>query len=380
MSRGSVKRSGSGWMFVVELSPDPITKQRRQLKRRGFRTKQLAIAAMDEALEQARTGTLVKPKRTTLEAFLTETWLPAMKHRVRPTTHDNYRRCVKKHIVPVLGAVELQQLDETSVERWLTGLADVELAAKSIRNVHGVLSKALEDAKRLRLVARNAAARADLPRVPQRAPRVWTTAQLHQFLDGTAEDRWAPMWRLFAMTGMRRGEVLGLRWSDVDLKAGTLTVTTQRTIAGGSIVEGPPKSRSGARTIAIDSATVDALKAWRRQQKADQLLMGAGWLDTGGLVFTWPDGSPPWPQAVTGWFQGQAGDLGLPRIGLHGLRHTSATWHIASGRSPKLVAQRLGHSHVNVTLHLYSHVLPGEDRTAAEAMAAAVDLSEERSS
>ena len=101
--------------------------------------------------------------------------------------------------------------------------------------------------------------------------------------------------------------------------------------------------------------------------------MGAGWIDTGGLVFTWPDGSPPWPQAVTQWFKAHTEALGLSTIGVHGLRHSAATWMIASGESPKLVAQRLGHAHVSITLQLYSLVLPAHDKAAADAFAAVLD-------
>ncbi len=196
--------------------------------------------------------------------------------------------------------------------------------------------------------------------------------KIGQFLAHVEGDRWAPLWRLIATTGMRRGEALGLRWSDVDVGRGVITSTNQRSIAGGQIVEGEPKSDAGRRSLTVDAGTLTALRTWRRQQAQERLLMGAGW-HGGDYVFTWPDGSLPWPQRVTAWFKVHSSALGLPNIGVHGLRHSAAAWMISSGVSPKVVTQRLGHSHVSVTLQLYAHVLPAHDQAAADAFAAALD-------
>jgi integrase len=369
--KGAVHGSRGDWWFVVDLPR--VGGKRQQAKRRGFATKAAAEEEMRKLIESVRTGTFVKPSRRTVADYLNDTWLPSIAQRVRPTTADSYRRHVKNHIASKLGPAELQSLDEAAVERWVADLRASGLSAKTVRNVHGTLSKALGDALRLRLVPRNAASRTELPRVPSRKPQVWTSAQLRAFLGHVADDRWAPMWRLLAMTGMRRGEVLGLRWADVDLDGGSLTVSQQRTIAGGKVVQGPPKTPTGARTIALDGATAAALRSLRRSQAAERLAMGAGWIDTGGLVFAWGDGSPVWPQVVTSWFKSIAGELKLPTIGVHGLRHTAATLMIASGESPKLVSQRLGHAHVSITLQLYSHVLPAHDRDAANRLAAVLD-------
>lgn len=353
--RGSVKRSGTGWGFVFDVST--VDGTRRQVRRRGFATRKAAEQALSEAVAEARGGTLVTPSRLTLGQYLTSTWLPTVERRVRPTTIDGYRRAIGRHIIPALGGAELQAVDEAAVARWVGALCADGLAAKTVRNVHGVLSKALADAVRLRLITRNAAYRAELPAIPAQRARAWTSEQISTFLDHVADDRWAPMWRLLATTGMRRGESLGLRWPDVDLEAGTMTITNQRTIAGGRVVEGEPKSAAGRRTIALDAGTLSALKAWRAGQSQERLVMGAGWA-TGDYVFTWPTGEPIWPQKVTAWFRQHAETLGLPQIGVHGLRHSAATWMIAAGESPKVVTHRLGHAHVAITLQLYAHVLP----------------------
>jgi len=192
---------------------------------------------------------------------------------------------------------------------------------------------------------------------------VWSSEQLRLFLDSTAGDELGVLWRFLAATGCRRGEALGLRWSDVDLAARTATIVRQRTIASGSVVEGSPKTSAGARTVSLDNGTVAALRLRHRQQAQDRLAAGRSWIDT-GLVFTHQNGGGLWPQMVTARFKQSALVLGLPHIGVHGLRHTAATFMIASGINPKVVQQRLGHAHVSVTLGLYTHVLPAHDREA----------------
>jgi integrase len=195
---------------------------------------------------------------------------------------------------------------------------------------------------------------------------------LQRFLDASASERLGPLWRFIASTGCRRGETLGLMWDDVDLDAGTATITRQRAIAGGTVVESAPKTKAGARAVALDAGTVVARRAWRATQNSERLAMGVGW-PAANVVFTHPDGTGLWPQMVTARFRRLAGDLGLPAIGVHGLRHSAATWMIAAGVNPRVVQQRLGHAHVAVTLALYTHVLPGHDREAADALGRALD-------
>lgn len=378
MSAGSVRKSKNGrtWLFVVDVpSPDG---RRRQVFRRGFATKRDALEAMRRFLSELEHGTAVDPSRLTVGMYLTKQWLPALDGRnLRATTIDSYRRNVDHHLVPHLGALRLQTLDPSAVERLLGELARQGLSPKTRRNVIGVLSKALNDAVRWRLIGRNVATGVELPRAERQPARAWTAEQLVGFLDHVAHDRLAPLWRFVAVTGCRRGEVLGLRWGDVDLDAAVATIVNQRTIAGGSVVEGSPKTAAGARTVALDPDTIVMLRGWRRAQREELLALGIR--PQHDLVFTGPDGGGWWPQTITSRFRDIADELGFARIGLHGLRHSAATWLIAEGVSPKVVAQRLGHANVSVTLGLYSHVMPAHDRAAAEAFARALAPNREHS-
>jgi len=372
MARGSVRRDASGrWFFVTDV---PVAGgSRRQVRRRGFSTRREAQQALDALRGQVAQGTYVRPANLTVGEYLVGQWLPTIAARVRPTTADTYRRLVVLHVVPMLGAVPLQKLDRATVSQWVGRLSSSGLSAKSVRNIHGILAKALADALENELVSRNVASKVKgLPRLDRPPPKAWTAEQLVRFLSATADDRLAPLWRFLAVTGCRRGEALGLRWVDLDLAAGTATITNQRAIAGGSVVEGAPKTRAGARTVSLDTTTVAALRAWKRRQAEERLVMGAGWGDT-GLVFTHADGNGLWPQTVTRRFRETSAALGLPLIGVHGLRHSAATWMIASGVNPRVVQQRLGHAHVSVTLGLYTHVMPAHDKAAADALGEALD-------
>jgi integrase len=371
-TQGSLRKDSKAgtWYFVVDLPS--IGGKRRQAFRRGFATKKAAQEALDKLKAQANNGLLVQPSRLTLAGFLTEHWLPTMTSRVRPTTYDSYRRIVGAHIVPRLGTESLQRLERSTVGRWIAELADSGLAPKTVRNAHAVLTKALSDAVEMELVSRNVASRVGgLPAVEHPAPRTLTAEQLGWFLSAVESDRLEVLWRFLAVTGCRRGEAIGLRWRDVDLETSTVTITNQRTLAAGKVIEGAPKTRAGNRTVTVDADTVRGLRVWRKRQAEDRLTMGAGWPDS-DFVFTHGDGRPLWPQTVTARFREVTDELGLPRIGVHGLRHTSATLLIASGVNPRVVQQRLGHAHVSITLGLYTAVLPAHDREAAEVLATAV--------
>lgn len=367
MSAARDKQRGS-WYFVVKV-PDPAGGKARWHKERGFPTKREALAAERRHLHERRSGTPhVEASRLTVATFLTAHWLPALAGReLRPTTVDAYQRAVRIWIVPTLGAAKLQQLDAAAVERMLAVMAEAGKSPKYRRNVVGVLSVALADAKRWGHVSRNVASGVRLPRLEKPPPRAWTVDQVGAFLAHVTGTRLEPLWVFIVMTGVRRGEALGLRWRDVDARAGTVTIVNQRAIAGGRVVEGPPKTASGARTVALDPETMALLQLWRKHQRAEYVALGVR--PAHDLVFTGEDGVGLWPQRVTAAFRAIAQELGFPSIGPHGLRHSAATEMLASGESPKVVATRLGHANPSITMAIYAAVMPGHDQAAAARLA-----------
>jgi integrase len=367
-----VRRIGKKWGFVVDVAT--LDGDRKQVRRQGFATEGDANDALRELLDAHDSGTHVDASKLTVGQFLKNRWLPTLEGRnLRATTLDSYRRVVRTHLVPHLGTVRLQALDTASVEQMLAALARAGLSPKTRRNVHGVLSTALADAVRWRLTARNAATEARLPKREPPAPRAWNADQVDRFLERTEREPLAALWRFYVVTGARRGEGLGLRWRDLDLDAGTATIVQQRAIAGGSVVENAPKTAAGSRTVALDDDTIALFRTHRTAQRAEFVRLGIR--PDHDLVFVGREGKGVWPQRVTSRMRALSDELKLPSIGVHGLRHSAATWMISHGLDAKVVAQRLGHAHVSITLGTYSHVLPAHDRAAVDAFAKALATS-----
>ncbi len=374
-TQGSIRKDDSrAWFFVVDIAgPDG---KRKQLKRRGFETKRAAQAALTALQADKQRGVLVVPRRATLGKFLLDDWLPARRVTLRSSTAASYEQLIRNYIVPTIGGVRLQAVDGSMLNRLYGELltsgrttvrrnAGAGLSPKTVRNLHGVLSRAFRHGVRWGHLQRNPCDAADPPRGASPEMKVWSGEELRAFARSVAEHRWAGIWALIATTGMRRGEVLGLRWSDVDLDAGTVAIRSTRIRFGTTITTSTPKTARGNRTIAIGPVTVNALRGWKRQQNADRLLAGASWADCSGLVVTNVDGSPPNPEAFSNLFVELAVRAGLPVIRLHDLRHSYATAALASGVPVKVVSQRVGHADVGVTLKVYAHVLPGDDEDAA---------------
>src|SRR5215216_1793952 len=382
--RGSVVKRGDGYSVVVELERDPITGKRRQKWHSGFRTRRDAERGLTEILTKRDAGAYVEPTKQTLTDFVTD-WLAAIEPTIRPSTHHSYARNLRLHVLPHLGSVQLRRIDAGMLNALYAALlADGKLTTanggggglspRSVRYVHTIIHRAFRDAVRWGRIARNPADAADPPRASAMARptmTTWTADQLRAFLDYTAEHRLHAAYVLLATTGMRRGEALGLRWSDVDLTTGRASITQTVIMVHHDVQVGAPKTARGRRTVALDPGTVTALREHRQRQRAERLLMGAGFTDH-GLVFCRPDGGPLHPERFSRTFSRESAHAGLPAIRLHDLRHTWATLALSAGEHPKIVQERLGHANVSITLDVYSHVSEGLHSDAASRVASLV--------
>lgn len=374
--RGSVVKRGTKWAVVVDLGTDPATGKRRQKWHSGFRTRKEAERARTEILSRLDHGTYVEPSPLTVKEFVTQ-WLESSRPRIRPTTWASYERALRCHILPDLGELPLQRLTPATLNTLYAKLLATTtsrgklMSPKTVRNTHVVLRRALQDAVRWNLVPRNAADLADPPRTSRLEMKVWSAEQLRTFLEVTTEHPLHVAWFVAATTGMRRGEVLGLRWTDVDLEAGRLAVTRAITTVNNQIIVTEPKTARSRRSIALDAATVARLREHRKAQAKTRLLMGPAHEDQ-DLVMAEPDGSPIPPDRLTRQFDTELRKAGLPPIRFHDLRHTHATMALAAGVHPKVVSDRLGHANVSITLDVYSHAAPAMEAAAAETVAALV--------
>jgi integrase len=379
---GSVKRTGSTWGFVVDVGRKDG--RRQQVRKRGFRTRKEAQTALNEALAELQRGSFVRPRRITFGSYLAD-WLAGMAiSGRRPSTIAGYGRLIRIHVEPELGDIPIQDVTAVDLDRLYAGLAAVgspagwgPLSNRSIRYVHTVIGKALHDAERKGLVARNVARLASPPSaVSARAPemQVWTPEQLRAFLEFAASSHHAPMLRLAAMTGLRRAELCGLRWQDVELDKARLVVRQSITTVYHRPVLGDVKTARSRRVIDIDATTVTVLRVQRAHQLEERLRAGPEWSDS-GLVFTMPDGRGWHPDVISRAFARLVERSGLTRIRLHDLRHTHATHLLAAGTNVRVTSERLGHASAAFTLDVYGHVLPGQQANAAAAVAALVDSS-----
>jgi integrase len=342
-----------------------------------YTTKKAAATAMHDDLRDRERGTWVAPVDLTLADYLQGRWLPALgAEELAESTIEAYRHHVER-IVPVIGDVPLQKLNRNDVSVMAARLASEvrpktgrPLSAATRRGLLGVLQHALDDAVKAGLLNGNVATSVKKPRVRRPEMHTWSAAELAAFLHATREDRMAPLWHLLALTGLRRGEALGLKWSDVDFEHGRLALQRQRKIVGYKVVESPLKTDK-PRAVSLDAATTAVLQRQSQQQLDDAAEWKAAWTGD-GHVFTREDGEPWHPDRVRVLFQEAVKATGAPRIRMHDMRHTWATLALRAGVHPKVVQERLGHANIRITLDTYSHVLPDMQESAAELVAAVV--------
>ena len=365
--RGPIHRRGDVWIAYWRTE----TSEGRKQHTKSFRTKKEAQQFLTDTMAAIRGGVFSEPTKVTLGEFLLERWLPTKKMAVRVSTYASYRGLVERHVIPALGHVQIQQLTADRLDRFYADLVAHGLATKTIRNIHVLLHRALTDAVRKSLVPRNVADASDPPklnRADREEMKTWTPEQLREFFAGIATHRLAAAYILAATTGMRRGEVLGVRWRDIDFKARRLHVQQTVLTVEYQIIIGRPKTLRGERKIALDDQTIQVLQSHRAAQRREKQLLGDGYQDH-GLVFAREDGTPVHPDYFSQTFDRTVRRLGLPKIRLHDLRHTHATLGLAAGVHVKVISDRLGHATTSFTQDVYMHAIPAVEEDAADQIA-----------
>lgn len=369
--KGTVIKRGATWSVVIDLGRDGSGRRQRKWHS-GYKTKRDAERARVELLSSQLAGTYVAPSKVTLGSFLVDEWLPSKRSTVKVTTLASYEMHVAKHLVPRLGGVPLVAVSPAHLNAFYADLLDhgrrsdgTGLSPTTVRRVHATVHKALADAVRWGRLARNPADQSDPPRSATTEMSVWSPEQLRTFVDSVRDDRLFAGWLLAATTGMRRGEILGLRWRDVDLDAATVSIRQIRTVANYQVVALTPKTDKGARTIALDPLTVAVLRNHRVAQMEERMLLGPGYQASGDLVFTRADGSSIHPERFSAWFKQNCRRAALPSIRLHDVRHSYVTALLGQRVPLKVVSQRIGHSSPVVTMTIYQHVLESDDVEAA---------------
>ena len=328
------------------------------------KTKKEVQEKLRQAINDQKQGTLATGPQQTLQKYL-ESWLEEVhKPTIRLTTYVKYRKIIDSHIVPALGHVRLQKLTPQQVQSFYRKKEREGLSPKTINSIHGVLHKALDNAVRWNLVARNVCDAVSPPRIVKAEIQPLTMEQARVLLRAARGHRLEALIVLALTTGMRRGELLGLKWQDINLEKGTLQI--RRTLdyyAKIGYVESEPKTAKGRRNIVLPSFVIEKLKLHRDQQLEAQAQSGDEWEDL-GYVFTGLHGGRLNPRYLVKMFDRLLKEAGLPHMRFHDLRHSAATLLLSMDVNAKVVQEILGHSNISMTMDTYSHVLPSMQREA----------------
>jgi integrase len=367
---------GTSYRVRVESEPDPSTGKRRQWTIGTYKTRKDAEAAVAKAVADAENGTAVDPSKLTIRQYM-KTWLASHEPDLRPSAYAGYETNVRRHIIPKLGNLRLQQLTTLHVQDFYTklrteGRTDGRggLAAQTVKNIARILGQALQDATDSKLVARNVAATVRPPKVKRIEMKTWDDDQIQRFIDVARDDYYGPPLIVELLTGMRRGEVLGVRWQDVDLDRGTIKVQQALVDVHGHLHAEPPKTQSGRRTIDLLRISIDMLKEHKARQMERRASIVQAQPKYGNLVFTTREGKPLMPRNLRRRFLELTERAKLPRIRMHDMRHSHASEMLAATQDIQAVAARLGHASPGFTLNVYGHLLEGQQRRAVDRLEA----------
>lgn len=305
---------------------------------------------------QLRQGLLTKNDAITISEYLTNYMETVGKHTLRPKTIETNSSIIRIHIIPAIGKIKLAQLRPDHLQSLYSQKLDAGLSRRTVHYIHSIIHKALRQAVRWGIVARNVSDLVDAPSPKRRPPSVYTAEQVQTFLSSVKDDRFYLIYVLAIYGGFREGELLGLHAEDVQLEAGVITVKrAAQYLLGKGVVITEPKTAKSRRSVKLPTTALKVLEEYLKQLNINQ-----------GLIFTTASGNPISPRFLVKKFKQAITKAGLPDIRFHDLRHTSATLLLSANVHPKVVQERLGHSSITLTMDTYSHVIPGMQDEAAE--------------
>jgi integrase len=363
------ERSDGRWEARISVRSEDGRLRRRSLygASRG-EVQQLLV----KALRDQQQGFSLAAHRLTVAAFLHEWLETTAKPSIKPRSHERFEQIIRLHIIPTLGSLRLEKLGHQHVQRLLNAKSEEGLAPQTVVHVRNVLRLALNHALKWNLVSRNVALHLDPPRIVRHEIKVLWPDDARRLLEAVKGARLEALYSVALALGLRRGEALGLKWVDLDLDAGRLTVLRSLQRVAGKLQLVETKTNSGRRTITLPQIALRALREHRRRQSQERLIAGSEWND-GGLVFTGYRGTPLEPMTLRRDFCRVLAKAGLPAMRLHDLRHSAASLMLTLGVPLKTIQEVLGHSSIGVTAGFYAHLGEQLKQQAADAMDAALD-------
>jgi integrase len=365
------KRGKNSWAVVIFLGRDPGGKQHRKWHAvRG--TRRDAQRELARLMNEINTGSYVEPARMTVAEYLDRWLADYAKPKVSPKTYERYQEMIDGHIRPALGSYLLPKLSPLHIQGFYsralaTGRKDGRggLSSQSVVHFHRLLHKAFAQAVKWQLLARNTLQAVEPPKAQRQEMRALDEDETASLLSLLGENRLYMPVMLAVTTGLRRGEILGLRWSNIDLATGTMTVVQSLEQTKEALRFKSPKTHRSRRSLALPAITIEALRSHRAKQAEERLALGPAYVDQ-DLVCPRPSGLPWAPDVFSTAFSSFVRRSGLKPFRFHDLRHSHASHLLRAGVHPKIVSERLGHSTVGITLDTYSHVLPGMQEDAVQ--------------
>jgi|DewCreStandDraft_2_1066082.scaffolds.fasta_scaffold00007_366 integrase len=359
--RRTGRKRGNGEGSIRQRTQDGLWEARITLPngvRKSFygRTRAEVVKKLTAAKRTLDQGLPITTGRNTVGDFL-KRWLEEVaRPSVRPSTYVGYRNAVINHLIPALGKLPLEKLTPQEVQRLLNDRAQIGLSPRTVQLIRAVLRRALGQAVKWRLLAYNAAQLVDPPRQRRYVARVWTPEETRRFLEAVQGDRFEALYTTAIYLGLRQGEILALRWTDIDFERRILRVSgTMPTVGPREVSE--PKTERSRRVLPLPEPVANALHQHRVRQLEERLRAGEGWQER-GLVFTNVFGGPVDRKGLHYRFKQAIARAGLPDIRFHDLRHGCATFLLAQGVPARAVMELLGHSSIKTTMDVYAHVLP----------------------
>ena len=351
------QRPDGRWCAQVSLSGHRLTHYAK--------TQRECREWLKTTLAQVSDGLTIESARTTLGGYL-EKWMEASRSRFRPRTTYLYDGVIRQHIVPYIGDIKLKDLRPDHIQSLYTARMKDGVGVRTIHLMHAILHRALDQAMRWGLITRNPTDAVDKPSLKTGEMKVLEPGQVATLLEAARPGHQEALYYLAVTTGLREGELLGLRWSDLDWETGRLQVQRQlQYVPGQGKVFSEPKSSAGRRSIMLGATALEKLREHREHQHMQRLFAGDRWQEN-DLMFTCFHGGPIDPCNLLQSFKRLLKRAGLPEIRFHDLRHTAATLMLKEGVHPKIVQERLGHSNISLTLNTYSHIIPGMQEDAAK--------------
>lgn len=363
--RGHISKRGNKYSFVLDIGRDPVTKKRRQKRVSGFKTKKDATEAMTTMINELNRGMYVETTNDTFSDYL-DRWLKHKKTRVAHSTYEHYKTYVDNHIKPAIGNVLVHELRPLILQDFYDSLLEQnKLAKQSIRHIQRIVSNCLNLGVKMGEIKTNVSTAIDPIRISKKEQLYWNKHEVDIFLDAAKDHIHYIAFYLAIFTGMRQGEILGLKWDSIDFDNKTLYVQRGLKKIEGGYELNDLKNSSSYRSIAMSDGLYEELKKHRKRQNEIKLKIGEGY-DNQDFVVATKVGTFVLPTNLGRAFRLICNKLEIPKIRFHDLRHTHASLLFSQNIHPKIVQERLGHSSIEITLDTYSHMLPNMQESAAQ--------------